>query len=246
MKSSTREVRSLGGDEAELRASEGEGPALIEGLAARYNVLSNDMMFGREIIMPGAFTKTVKEADVRATWNHDPNFVLGRVSAGTLALTDDKVGLRHRIEPPDTQWARDLTESIRRRDVRDMSFGFRTIRQNWRTDGDEIVRELLEVELLDVAPVAYPAYPRTDVAVRSLLLHEGAKEEELGDFSELLEAALETHLTPAEFRSILAPVTRELRNRKPAPAQKDHAADDERARAIETRRMALNLLEVED
>jgi phage head maturation protease len=53
-----------------------------------------------------------------------------------------------------------------------MSFGFRTIKDSWDVGSDPALRELLDVELLDVSVVAFPAYPRADVAVRSL---EGAR-----------------------------------------------------------------------
>jgi hypothetical protein len=50
-----------------------------------------------------------------------------------------------------------------------MSFGFRTVKDKWIDEKDEqLQRELLEVELFDVSPVTYPAYPQTTVAVRSI------------------------------------------------------------------------------
>jgi Caudovirus prohead serine protease len=49
-----------------------------------------------------------------------------------------------------------------------MSFAFRTISDNWlgsRNGG--VVRELVDVELLDVSVVAYPAHAATTVGVRA-------------------------------------------------------------------------------
>jgi phage head maturation protease len=49
-----------------------------------------------------------------------------------------------------------------------MSFGFRTITDEWRMDESETIRELHEVELFDVSPVTFPAYPQTDVSTREI------------------------------------------------------------------------------
>ena len=155
-------------DLIELRAEEGEGkPLRIRGHAAVFNKKS-DVIFGfREIVLPGAFAKSIKKDDIRALWNHDPNFVLGRNKSGTLKLKEDDRGLLSDIELPDTETARSLYASIKRGDVDQMSFGFRTITDNWRKDGGDTVRELVEVDLFDVSPVTYPAYPQTDVSARS-------------------------------------------------------------------------------
>ena len=47
-------------------------------------------MFREEVIRPGAFTAAIGRDDVRALFNHNPNFVLGRTSAGTLRLSQDR------------------------------------------------------------------------------------------------------------------------------------------------------------
>lgn len=158
----------------ELRVADTEGnPAKITGYAAVFNSLSVDLGGFVERIRPGAFAKTIKSADVRALWNHDPNYVLGRTKSGTLKLEEDSKGLKIEIEPPDTQWAKDLVTSIKRGDVDQMSFGFRAITDEWTKDGGKQIRELIEVELFDVSPVTYPAYPKTKVAARKALAAAG-------------------------------------------------------------------------
>ena len=152
----------------EIRAETGDSPK-IKGYAAVFNQWSEDLGGFREIVKPGAFKKTIKEADVKALFNHDPNFVLGRNTSGTLALAEDSKGLAIEIDPPDTQWARDLVTSIDRGDIDQMSFGFRTVKDKWIDEKDEqLQRELLEVELYDVSPVTFPAYPQTTVGIRSI------------------------------------------------------------------------------
>lgn len=153
--------------ELRIDAAEGKRP-VIRGHAAVFDKKSDDLGGFREVVKPGAFAKTLADgADVRALWNHDPNFVLGRTKSGTLRLAEDKRGLAVEVDPPDTQWANDLIETIRRGDVDQMSFAFRAVKQTWDdSNPKDILRELDEVQLFDVSPVTYPAYPQTSVSVR--------------------------------------------------------------------------------
>lgn len=152
----------------ELRAKSGTVPR-ITGHAAVFNQLSDDLGGFREKIRPGAFAETIKESDVRALWNHDPNFVLARTKNKTLVLEEDNIGLAFDAALPETQQARDFFVQIERGDVDQMSFGFMVLPDGdtlrWEDGG--VVRELIKVELFDVSPVTFPAYPQTDVSVRS-------------------------------------------------------------------------------
>ena len=153
----------------ELRAIAADGKTKIAGHAAKFDMLSEDLGGFRERIAPGAFAKTIQSADVRALWNHDANIVLGRNKSGTLRLSEDSAGLYYECDAPDTQLVRDMVLApIERGDVNQCSFGFYTLSDKWAKVDGEWVRTLLEVELFDVSPVTYPAYPSTDVAVRSL------------------------------------------------------------------------------
>lgn len=153
----------------ELRIAVDNEPPIIRGYAAVFNELSEDLGGFYERIKPGAFKKTLKEADIRALWNHDPNYVLGRNKSGTLRLAEDERGLAIEIDPPvEARWAQDLIVSMKRGDVDQMSFGFRTVRDEWVTAGEQIIRTLLEVELFDVSPVTFAAYLQTSVQVRAL------------------------------------------------------------------------------
>lgn len=141
----------------------------IVGHAAVFNTETDIGGYFREKVAPGAFRDAIGRDDVRALFNHDPNFVLGRNKSGTLRMAEDDVGLAVEIDPPDTQIARDLLVSMERGDISQMSFGFMVRKQEWEEDDKGVVtRTLIEVELFDVSPVTYPAYPTTDVAVRSL------------------------------------------------------------------------------
>ena len=151
----------------EIRVASDGGAPKIVGHAAVFNRDSEFMGFV-ERVAPGAFRSSINQDDVRALFNHDSNYVLGRNRAGTLRMTEDEIGLRVEIDPPETQWAQDLMKSMVRGDINQMSFGFFTKRDSWDYSGDVAVRTLQEVELFDVSPVTFPAYPDTDVAVRSM------------------------------------------------------------------------------
>ena len=151
----------------ELRTDEDDGK--LKGHAAVFNQLSEPLWGFREKIAPGAFAETIKADDIRALFNHDSNLVLGRNTAGTLSLEEDKRGLLVEIDLPDTQFARDLRKTIHRGDVDQMSFGFNVIDDSLETIDEEVIRTLKTVALFDVSPVTFPAYPQTDVAVRSFL-----------------------------------------------------------------------------
>lgn len=149
----------------------GDKPA-IRGYAALFNTLSEDLGGFREQLSTGAFADALGHSDVRALINHDPNLVLGRNKAGTLAMREDAAGLYVEITPPDTQAARDLVTSMQRGDVNQMSFAFTVAKEDqaWTRDGTgPWLRTIKKVSrLYDVSVVTYPAYPQTSAAARAL------------------------------------------------------------------------------
>jgi HK97 family phage prohead protease len=191
-----REFRML--CHAELRAKAGDKPG-IEGYAAVFNQRSEQlggMMGGfREIVLPGAFSRAIREKqDVCALVNHVPSQILGRTKSGTLTLREDGHGLFFSVDLPDTQVARDLTELVRRGDIDGCSFGFMAIKQKWGEEPDPgnskrtvSIRELHDVDLFDVSAVTYPAYPATSLDARSLW-PDGIPDEIRIHVSELREA----------------------------------------------------------
>lgn len=167
MKQIERRIFAL--DRIQLRANEA-GAKVLDGHAAVFNLDSEEMWGFTERVAPGAFSRAIQEDDVRALFNHNPDYILGRNTAKTLRLNEDPVGLAFDVDLPDTQCARDLAVSIGRRDITGCSFSFTTRADKWVYNEDGTVqRTILDVELCDVGPVTFPAYPDTDVAVRSLM-----------------------------------------------------------------------------
>jgi len=149
--------------------SEGE-QVRLGGYASVFNTETVIAGLFREQIAPGAFAEAVTQDDVRALFNHDPNFVIGRTASGTLSLREDETGLAYDAIPPDTQWARDLMVSVGRGDISQSSFGFAVESDEWThptRNGELPLRTIRKAKLYDVSPVTYPAYESTTTAVRS-------------------------------------------------------------------------------
>lgn len=154
----------------EVRVERSEGRTKIAGYAAVFNSLSENLGWFREQIKPGFFVQAIGRDDVRGLFNHDPNYVLGRSTSGTLKLEEDSKGLRMEVDPPDAQWVKDLVATIDRRDVTGQSFSFTTMEDSWGEDADgNIIRTLIRIgRLWDVGPVTFPAYSLTDVSLRDI------------------------------------------------------------------------------
>ncbi len=184
--------------DVEVRASDTPGSSVISGYAAVFNRDSSDMGF-IEQVDPSAFNRTLNVADVRALGNHDPNWLLGRSKSGTLRLSTDGTGLRYEIDvnPADPDGQRAI-EKIRRGDMDGSSFSFQTIRDEWNWEATPPQRRLLEVALLDIGPVCFPAYPDATSAMRSAL--EPIAKRCGRDVSELVMA-----VQSGEIRSLLEP-----------------------------------------
>lgn len=157
----------------ELRAKEdGEGRKVktLTGMAAVYGKRSEDLGGFFEEIAPGAFDASLEAGDnVMARGEHDSRMLLGTTENGTLRLRSTDDGLEYEVDLPDTSAGRDIGVLVERGDVRKSSFAFWTLRDRWEDLEDgSILRTLLEVKLVDVAPVAQPAYSQTSVSARAL------------------------------------------------------------------------------
>jgi hypothetical protein len=166
------ELRSLVAP-VERRADEA-GKVTVTGYAAVFGEWADIYGWFEETVARGAFTSTLRSADVRAYFDHDRGRVLGRSTAGTLRLAEDAKGLFVEIDLPDTTDGRDVATLIERGDVSGMSFGFSVLRQEWDETVDPPRRTILEVELREVSIVSEPAYEGTSIAMRSL---EAARDE---------------------------------------------------------------------
>lgn len=171
-----RERRSVTGS---VEASAVGETRTLSGYAAVFNQRTSIVGVFDEEIAPGAFTDAVGRDDVRALFNHDPNHVLGRSTAGTLRLVEDATGLRYEIDPPDTQAGRDVAHLVARGDVQGSSFSFEVEADEWDRRATPPVRRITRAKLYDVGPVTFPAYAQTTVSARSLAVARQASADTL-------------------------------------------------------------------
>ena len=186
---------------SEIRSSSGaDGKPQLTGLAVPFNretvlIPANAMFDGspeiREVIMPGAFTKSLRESEQWALWAHDPGFVLGRKGNGTLRLEETPAGLASEIDPPDTALVRDMVLApIERGDVNGMSFRFWAVREDRETrdDGNVIVFKVREAGIQEVSPTPMPAYTSTTISARS----QQRIEQAIAEFRQQRQAAVQS------------------------------------------------------
>tara|TARA_B100000519_G_C14261030_1_gene448046 strand:+ start:5027 stop:5689 length:663 start_codon:yes stop_codon:yes gene_type:complete len=141
------------------------------------SALSENLGGFREKIDPNAFNDVLKD-DVRALFNHDPNYIIGRSTSGTLSLSVDERGLKYSVNIPETTYGDDLMVSLKRGDITQNSFGFIVEDDSWDEDEDgNTIRTINKVgRLLDVSMVTYPAYPDAEIGKRSFLNYRTEKE----------------------------------------------------------------------
>ncbi|MGJ9381525.1 HK97 family phage prohead protease [Salipaludibacillus sp. CF4.18] len=193
-----KEIRTLD-SQIEIRAEgdDGENQKIV-GYALRFNSESDNL---------GGFVETIEQnalegadmSDVRALINHDAHKVLGRNKSGTLKLEVDDFGLKYTIDPPDTTYARDLMESMKRQDISQSSFAFQIDYENegdtweYNEDRDLYIRTIKRFKKIsDISVVTYPAYSEASstIAVRGLEDYKSELEEQLNKSKLLIELDL--------------------------------------------------------
>lgn len=170
---------------AELRAA-GDAAPRFHGMPIVYNqrtAIGNPASWGwYEEVAPGCCTKTLAEADVRMLVDHDSAMVVSRTSAGTLTMVDgpDAMECDSALNTAKSYVA-DLVENLRDGSITGMSFGFYVVKDEWTTEmvtvtndgGIEAqievdVRRILEIRLVEVSAVTFPAYDQTEAGLRSM------------------------------------------------------------------------------
>lgn len=141
--------------------------ALLRGHCIVVDSLSVDLGGFRELVRAEAVAYTLaQQFDMRALVDHDTAKIIGRVSAGTLRVRQDRIGLACEIDVPDTTVGADVLESVGRGDLSQMSYAFKTIEDLWREDPDGgVIREMLKLLVLEASIVTFPAFEDTEIDV---------------------------------------------------------------------------------
>lgn len=152
---------------AECRIEADDSGRKLRGYAIVFDSLSQDLGGFQEIIAPSAVDRALDEAhDIRALVDHDSGKIIGRTRSGTLSLKKDKHGLRVAIDPDlEISYVKDIMRSVSRGDVSGMSFGFRTLDDEWDFDRKIPLRTVTDMLISEVSIVAMPAYQATDISV---------------------------------------------------------------------------------
>src|SRR5436190_23151576 len=125
-----------------------------DGSVEGYASLFGEIDAARDMVMPGAFARTLKQRGLRRIpmlFQHDPAEPVGV----WLELFEDFRGLRARGKLiPDVARGRELIALVRAGAIDGLSIGFRTTKA--RVDPATRVRKLIDVDLWEISIVTFP------------------------------------------------------------------------------------------
>ena len=164
-----KEIRCFTAD-VEVRATGTEGEAKgnkLTGYAVKFNDITTIGNQFEERVADTAFSG-VDMTNTLALWNHNYDEPVGRAGKN-LTLSTDSTGLRFDIDLPNTTRGNDIAELVRTGIVGGMSFGFTIKDDEWEQRDGLPLRTINEVDnLYEITFTAIPAYPTTEIAMRSL------------------------------------------------------------------------------
>lgn len=153
---------------SQFRAAETEDKLMVEGYFIKYNAETNLFDDVYEEVSPESVIRSLAENDIRSLFNHDTSLVLGRTANNTLTLKSDEIGLWGSVEiNREDSEAMSAYARIKRGDVAGCSFGFYPIKEEAiKREGGGKKYVIREMDLFEVSPCVFPAYPQTEIAAR--------------------------------------------------------------------------------
>jgi hypothetical protein len=125
-----------------------------DGTVEGYASLFGEIDAARDMVMPGAFARTLKTRGIRRVpmlFQHDPAEPVGV----WLELVEDFRGLRARGKLiPEVARGRELLALLRAGAVDGLSIGFRTVKG--RIDPASRVRKIIDLDLWEISIVTFP------------------------------------------------------------------------------------------
>jgi len=154
--------------EVESLEIRGDGDSrTVRGLGVPYGRKSEDMGGWREVIAKGAATNSVANNDIALLWQHDQTQPISRVSANRAALVLEERSTGVWFEQDASAFTEYQLDKMADGVVHQMSFGFYAEEQTWDEEAKPVMRTISQMNLLELSPVTFPAYPSTKVALRS-------------------------------------------------------------------------------
>jgi hypothetical protein len=179
-----------------------------DGTVEGYASLFGEIDAARDMVMPGAFARTLKSRGVRRVpmlFQHDPAEPVGV----WLELTEDFRGLRARGKLiPDVARARELIALVRAGAVDGLSIGFRTVKG--RIDPASRVRKIIDLDLWEISIVTFPLLSGARVRAKGASVSSPPKP---------TYARARAEREWAGVRGDVAPILRELPSRLRAPGR---------------------------
>jgi HK97 family phage major capsid protein/HK97 family phage prohead protease len=124
----------------------------------------------KEKIAKGAFSNAIRRAkEIHFLAEHDTKRILASTRNGSLKLHEDENGLFMTATICPTSWGKDYYELIKSGILKNMSFGFRAIRDSWKKSAQGYYeRTVHELELYEVSVVRDPAYSQSSISARGI------------------------------------------------------------------------------
>lgn len=189
--------------DAEIRSIADEG-MIVEGYVnvtgSDSRILGNGNERFIEVIEKGAFKNALKNAknDIDFLAEHNNKLILASTRNESLTLKEDKKGLYMKAVIANTSWGKDYFELIKSGILRNMSFGFKTLDDDWSIGENNVYKRVVkELELYEVSVVREPAYLESSISSRDLLCGEVIPEnivkenEQMNEMKEMFTALVE-------------------------------------------------------
>jgi len=141
-----------------------EKTGIVTGYASIFNNIDTD----NDMIMPGAFTKTIQERGpesskprIKHLWQHNSWDPIGI----PVVLKEDDKGLYFETKFGNDQFSKDKLQQHIDKIITELSIGYNTIKQENVTDGNDNFqhRKLTEVKLWEYSSVTWGANSLTEV-----------------------------------------------------------------------------------
>ena len=159
-------------NQTNIEANE-DGSMTVNGYVNKTEQFSK--MLGRneqfkEKISRGAFKHAIEKAkEIHFLAEHDNSKILASTRNDSLQLSEDANGLYMSATVAPTSWGKDYYELIKSGILKNMSFGFRSIKDSWKkTTQGYFERTIHELELFEVSVVKDPAYSQSSISARGI------------------------------------------------------------------------------